>query len=319
MTEILSGKESHLTRRKTSDKRDRSEEESSQIRTRKVQFTGGVFAFPAPEADAGKPEKGGKQLDVIVPVEFPQCGGDADSGEILVNGERVVYGQTAPNRHIGYLPDVPEFYPFMTAPEYLRFCGEISGLPRAETERRARELLEMVGLGQEKHRIRGFSRGMKQRLGIAQALLNRPRLLICDEPTSALDPVGRKEILDILLAVREQTTVLFSTHILADVERICTDVAFLEDGVLALQGKLAEVKNRFRTDAYLLEPETPADMAALRMAFPQLAATDAGQLLLPAEATSDALRFIADHGIRLTKLEKQEPSLERLFMEVTNR
>ena len=241
-----------------------------------------------------------------------------DAGEITVASEPVRFGQTPTNRHIGYLPDVPEFYPFMTAPEYLRFCGEISGLPRAETDRRARELLEMVGLGQEKHRIRGFSRGMKQRLGIAQALLNRPRLLICDEPTSALDPVGRKEILDILLAVREQTTVLFSTHILADVERICTDVAFLEDGVLALQGKLAEVKNRFRTDAYLLEPETPANMAALRTAFPQLAATDAGQLILPAEAASDALRFIADHGIRLTKLEKQEPSLERLFMEVTN-
>ncbi|MBQ3484870.1 MAG: ABC transporter ATP-binding protein [Clostridia bacterium] len=242
-----------------------------------------------------------------------------DAGEITVAGEPVRFGQTPTNRHIGYLPDVPEFYPFMTAPEYLRFCGEISGLPRAETERRAHELLEMVGLGQETHRIRGFSRGMKQRLGIAQELLNRPRLLICDEPTSALDPVGRKEILDILLAVREQTTVLFSTHILADVERICTDVAFLEDGVLALQGKLAEVKNRFRTDAYLLEPETPADMAALRMAFPQLAATDAGQLILPAEAAGDVLRFIADHGIRLTKLEKQEPSLERLFMEVTNR
>ena len=241
------------------------------------------------------------------------------AGEITVAGEPVRFGQTPTNRYIGYLPDVPEFYPFMTAPEYLRFCGEISGLPRAETDRRARELLEMVGLGQETHRIRGFSRGMKQRLGIAQALLNRPRLLICDEPTSALDPVGRKEILDILLAVREQTTVLFSTHILADVERICTDVAFLEDGVLALQGKLAEVKNRFRTDAYLLEPETPADMAALRTAFPQLAATDAGQLILPAEAAGDALRFIADHGIRLTKLEKQEPSLERLFMEVTNR
>ena len=242
-----------------------------------------------------------------------------DAGEITVAGEPVRFGQTPTNRHIGYLPDVPEFYPFMTAPEYLRFCGEISGLSRAETDRRAHELLEMVGLGQEKHRIRGFSRGMKQRLGIAQELLNRPRLLICDEPTSALDPVGRKEILDILLAVREQTTVLFSTHILADVERICTDVAFLEDGVLALQGKLAEVKNRFRTDAYLLEPETPADMAALRMAFPQLAATDAGQLILPAEAAGDVLRFIADHGIRLTKLEKQEPSLERLFMEVTNR
>ena len=87
-----------------------------------------------------------------------------------------------------------------------------------------------------KHRIKGFSRGMKQRLGIAQALLGRPKLLICDEPTSALDPVGRKEILDILMAVKEETTVIFSTHILSDVERICTDVAFLNDGQIIMQG-----------------------------------------------------------------------------------
>ena len=145
-----------------------------------------------------------------------------DAGEITVNGERVVYGQTDTNRFVGYLPDVPEFYPFMTAREYLLFCGEVTGMKRAEREERAEELLSLVGLGEEKHRIKGFSRGMKQRLGIAQALLNRPLLLICDEPTSALDPVGRKEILDILLAVKEQTTVLFSTHILSDVERICT-------------------------------------------------------------------------------------------------
>ena len=136
----------------------------------------------------------------------------ADAGQIVVNGEKVVYGQTDTNRHIGYLPDVPEFYGFMNPMEYLRFCGEITGLKQPQLDERCRELLELVGLGGEKHRIKGFSRGMKQRLGIAQALLNRPKLLICDEPTSALDPVGRKEILDILLAVREQTTVLFSTH-----------------------------------------------------------------------------------------------------------
>lgn len=93
-------------------------------------------------------------------------------------------------------------------------------------------LLQFVGLADEKRRIRGFSRGMKQRLGIAQALLNRPKLLICDEPTSALDPVGRKEILDILLAVKQETTVIFSNHILSNVERICDEIAFLNDGKL---------------------------------------------------------------------------------------
>ena len=113
--------------------------------------------------------------------------------------------------------------------------------------------MELVGLGNETRHIKGFSRGMKQRLGIAQALLNRPKLLICDEPTSALDPVGRKEILDILLAIREQTTVLFSTHILSDVERICTDVAFLNNGVVGVQGKLSDIKTRYRSEEYQLE------------------------------------------------------------------
>ena len=126
----------------------------------------------------------------------------ADTGEILVNGEKAAYGQTTTNQYIGYLPDVPEFYPFMTAREYLGFCGEITGMTKKEYGERSEELLELVGLAGEKHRIKGYSRGMKQRLGIAQALLNRPKLLICDEPTSALDPVGRKEILDLLLSVR---------------------------------------------------------------------------------------------------------------------
>ena len=88
----------------------------------------------------------------------------------------------------------------------------------------------------KKRKISKFSRGMKQRLGIAQALLNEPKLLICDEPTSALDPIGRKEILDILLKVKERTTVIFSTHILSDVERICDEIAILRDGKITLNG-----------------------------------------------------------------------------------
>ena len=117
---------------------------------------------------------------------------------------------------------VIDFFAGKSEPEiqkYLHFCGEITGMKRTENEERCKELLELVGLGNETHHIKGFSRGMKQRLGIAQALLNRPKLLICDEPTSALDPVGRKEILDILLAIREQTTVLVSSSLSMDVRR----------------------------------------------------------------------------------------------------
>ena len=245
----------------------------------------------------------------------------ADSGEILVNGERVVYGQTATNRHIGYLPDVPEFYGFMTAPEYLDFCGEISGMSKTETTIRRDELLTLVGLKDEKHRVGGFSRGMKQRLGIAQALLNRPKLLICDEPTSALDPVGRKEILDILLLVREQTTVLFSTHILSDVERVCTDVALLNNGVVEIQGSMSEIKTRFRTDGYMLETANEAARDAIRRAFPTVKAAEGNVLTLTEQDTPvfDVLRFVADQHISLLKWERSEPTLESLFMEVTKK
>ena len=245
----------------------------------------------------------------------------ADTGEIIVNGEKVVYGQTTTNRYIGYLPDVPEFYPFMTAAEYLHFCGEIIGMKRTENEERCKELLELVGLVNETHHIKGFSRGMKQRLGIAQALLNRPKLLICDEPTSALDPVGRKEILDILLAIREQTTVLFSTHILSDVERICTDVAFLNNGVVGVQGKLSDIKTRYRSEEYQLETENDTDMLILQQTFPNMQHIGRNHLAFCEGdyTVFDILSFIADRHIALLKLERAEPTLESLFMEVVEK
>lgn len=245
----------------------------------------------------------------------------ADAGEIYVNGEKVAYGQTPTNRYVGYLPDVPEFYPFMTAPEYLRFCGEISGLNRSESEARSGELLELVGLSGETHRIKGFSRGMKQRLGIAQALLNRPKLLICDEPTSALDPVGRKEILDILTAVREQTTVLFSTHILSDVERICTDVALLDNGTVSIQGKLSDIKTKFRREEYRIETEKPADLLPLLERFPDMQKIGEQQLSFceSEQGFFEVLSFVAERRIPLLKVERAEPTLESLFMEVTRK
>jgi len=241
-----------------------------------------------------------------------------DSGEIRVNGESVVYGQTATNRYIGYLPDVPEFYSFMSAKEYLRFCGEITGMKRTELEARCDELLALVGLNGETHRVKGFSRGMKQRLGIAQALLNRPKLLICDEPTSALDPVGRKEILDILLAVREQTTVLFSTHILSDVERICTDVALLNNGAVDIQGKLADIKTKYRSEEYSIETANADAALVIKQSFPDTRLLGNTTLVFREDTHTvfDLMRFAADRRIALMKLERIEPSLETLFMEV---
>lgn len=242
-----------------------------------------------------------------------------DGGQIRVMGEKVHFGQTRTNRHIGYLPDVPEFYPYMTALEYLRFYGEISGMDRADLAKRTKELLGLVGLGQERRYIKGFSRGMKQRLGIAQALLDRPKLLICDEPTSALDPVGRKEILDILLAAREQTTILFSTHILSDVERICTEAAFLTGGRIAMQGTIAELRSMRPSDGYTVETERKEDAGTLIRAFGELKATEENTLTFHGgqERFFALMQYVAQNKIPIQRIERIEPTLETLFLEVT--
>ena len=240
-----------------------------------------------------------------------------DNGKVYVNGEEVSYGYTHTNKYIGFLPDVPEFYSFMTAEEFLKFCAEITEIKKEEINNRIKEVLTLVGLENEKHKIKGFSRGMKQRLGIAQALLNKPKLLICDEPTSALDPIGRKEILDILKSVSSETTVLFSTHILSDVERICTDVAIINDGVIEICGKLNEIKNINPKEEIVLEVENVNDQKLLLEEFSFIANKDNKLVFLANDNTLyDVLDFISKNKISLTKLEKLEPTLESLFMEV---
>ena len=241
-----------------------------------------------------------------------------DGGDITVCGERVTYGGARTNRFIGYLPDVPEFYGYMTAKEYLSLCGRIAGMKRVDIRERSDELLRLVGLEGEKHRIRGYSRGMKQRLGIAQALINRPKLLICDEPTSALDPVGRKEILDILKDAGRQTSVFFSTHILADVERICDRVAFLEGGKIALCGDIEDIRKKRSDTAVEVLPENPADLARLAERFPA-GEVSGGCFILKNASRQNAeelFGFLLENHISLIRFERKEPSLENMFMEV---
>lgn len=248
-----------------------------------------------------------------------------DDGEIFVCDHRICYGQTKTNQYIGYLPDVPEFYNYMTSIQYLRLCGEIIGISRTDIDSRGNELLSLVGLSGITKQINGFSRGMKQRLGIAQALLTNPKLLICDEPTSALDPVGRKEILDILRKISSTTTVLFSTHILSDVERICDHVAFLNEGKIAVSGTLAEIKALHGHDSLLLE--FPNDTEIQR--FKEQDAIK--PLLLNSEENNREIvlhsrnmervqktlyALFAETGISPIKMEIMEPSLESLFLEV---
>ena len=241
-----------------------------------------------------------------------------DSGEITICGDKVTYGQNLTNKHIGYLPDVPEFYSYMTAREYLRLCGEVTGMRSSDIKKRSDELLELVGLANEKHRIKGYSRGMKQRLGIAQALINKPKLLICDEPTSALDPVGRKEILDILSAAKDQTSVLFSTHILSDVEKISDRIAFLEGGKIIISGTIDEIKHMRSEPDIELSLENADDTPKLAKAFPS-AEIHEGKLVFKnasAEQAEKILSFVASKHIPIVRFERHEANLEDMFMEV---
>jgi len=215
----------------------------------------------------------------------------ADSGEIDVCGERVSFGATKTNRLIGYLPDVPEFYGYMRPKEYLGLCGEIVGLKANEIKKRTSELLDLVGLADANKKISGFSRGMKQRLGVAQALLGEPKLLICDEPTSALDPIGRKDILDILKHIKGRATVIFSTHILSDVERICDRVAVLHQGKIAVESALGDLRYNRKSKIITLEFEDEVD-------------------------SDEVLRALGEGRLKPVRYETSEASIEDLFLEV---
>jgi len=194
---------------------------------------GSVFGFLGPNG-AGKTTT----LRILAGLARPT------SGEARVLGHDVAGAGGDVRAVVGFLPDVPAFYKWMTAPQYLRFAGNLFGLRGEALEARVAALLDLAGLTGVGTHIGGFSRGMKQRLGVAQALVNAPRLLLLDEPTSALDPIGRREVLDMIAALRGRTTVFFSTHILADVERVCDTVAIIDNGRVVAHAPIDELRRR---------------------------------------------------------------------------
>ncbi|MFH1730533.1 MAG: ABC transporter ATP-binding protein [Planctomycetota bacterium] len=152
-------------------------------------------------------------------------------------------GDTAAKARIGFLPEESYLYRFLNAEETLDFYGRIFGLPRAVRRRRIDELIDMVGLGHARKRsLRGYSKGMSRRIGLAQALINDPELIFMDEPTSGLDPIGRQEVKQLILRLKDQgKTVMLCTHLLPDVQDVCDRVAILHNGVLCEQGSLDEL------------------------------------------------------------------------------
>jgi len=276
---------------------------------------GSVFGFLGPNG-AGKTTT----IRILAGLARPT------SGRATVAGLDVAADRAQVARRIGHLPEEPAFYTWMTPPEFLDHVGRIFRLPSAERSARARELLELVGLAEaRKRRIGGFSRGMRQRLGLAQALMNRPDVLFLDEPVSALDPTGRKEVLELIERLRERCTIFMSTHILADVERVCDTVGIIARGRMVAIARQAELLARYAVPAFELACE-PAEAARLAEWARALEAEPWVQSVTPhngavrvvardvAAAKARLLPAAVAAGLPLTRYEMVRPSLEDVFL-----
>lgn len=274
---------------------------------------GSIFGFLGPNG-AGKTT----MLRLITGLAAPTA------GSIHVLGQPIATAGNAVRSQIGFLPDVPAFYNWMTAEETLRFAGRLYGMNGAPLDDRVETLLGMAGLGKVGTKIGGYSRGMRQRLGVAQALINAPRLLLLDEPTSALDPMGRKDVLDFIASLRGRTTVFFSTHILGDVERVCDTVAILDRGKVVAQAPLDVLKDRFGQQKIVVEVTEGADALAAAIAVYDWAKSVKVDSQGVIEVTVNDLRaaqygipaIVTSQGTGLTRLDAGEMALEEVFVEL---
>ncbi|HEX7472131.1 MAG TPA: ABC transporter ATP-binding protein [Candidatus Limnocylindrales bacterium] len=250
----------------------------------------------------------------------------ATGGTATVAGISVGSDGDALHRRIGYLDQDPRFYGWMSGRELLRFVGRLHGLAGTELRSRVDEMLGLVGLTDAAGRsIGGYSGGMRQRLGIGQALLARPAVLFLDEPVSSVDPEGRRDILEIVDGLRGTTTVFLSTHILADVERVCDRVAILDFGRLVIEAPIDELLERYAQPIYTIEPE-PGQAGALdRIAEalqgrPWLREVRREHSLLrvivsdAAVAGPALLPLLTATGVALVRFERARPSLEEVFL-----
>jgi ABC-2 type transport system ATP-binding protein len=228
------------------------------------------------------------------------------------------------HRNIGYLPESPYFYDYLTAEEFLGFYGRLGGVSPADLQERLPALLERVGLMEARCRpLRKFSKGMLQRIGLAQALIHDPELVILDEPMSGLDPVGRKDVRDIILSLRDQgKTVFFSTHIISDVEMVCDRVGILAKGTMLAVGRIEDLVSRQSTQSVevvcegVLANSIPVIKdAAVRV----LQRGSRCWMSLPGQQKlEDVLAAIRQAGGRLVSVIPHKGTLEELFLEQTN-
>jgi ABC-2 type transport system ATP-binding protein len=250
----------------------------------------------------------------------------ADAGQAWIDGLEVAADRRRVVRRIGYLPQDPAFYPWMTAREFIDHVGRVFGLPAKERRARTDDVLHLVGLAETAdRRTGGFSGGMDQRLGIAQALVNHPPVLLLDEPVSGLDPVGRRELLDLIDRLRGQCTVFMSTHILADVERVCDTVAIIDRGRLLAIAPQQELLGRYAVPALEVEvgsgfAEQLAAWTETLMSHPWVASVSLDRATARVvvndleTARRELLASVVAAGMVLDRYEVVRPSLEDVFL-----
>jgi ABC-2 type transport system ATP-binding protein len=240
-------------------------------------------------------------------------------------------GTPSARRGVGYLPEDHRLPEYHTASTLLDCYGGLQGLPQAWRRQRADELIETVGLGHARRlKVRSYSKGMKQRLGLAQALLHRPDVLFLDEPTDGVDPVGRKQIRDLLLAERDRgVTIFINSHLLGEVEQLCDRVAILRKGELVRSGRVADLTDRKQTWLVGFDRPLPSDMPWTMARVELLGTATVSDQAGPAERDGLARvhleddvaldRFLADaaaHGLAIRHLQRERRTLEDLYLEL---
>jgi len=280
---------------------------------------GTVFGFLGPNG-------AGKTTTIRVLTGLAQ----ATEGRAWVMGAEITDDGHEVARRIGYMPEEPAFYPWMTPREFLDHVGRVFGLSTSERATRIKELLELVGLAEVgKRRIGGFSRGMRQRLGLAQALVNRPEVLFLDEAVSGLDPVGRKDVLELIERLGGQCTVFMSTHILADVERVCDTIGIIARGQLVTQSPREELLAQYAIPAFEVETDSGFEAAlngwaeGLRQkSWVQSVSISGlkGRVIVHEIETAkrDLLPSAVQAGLVLTRYEKLRPSLEDVYLRLVD-
>lgn len=237
------------------------------------------------------------------------------------SGEMKMQGVSDIRKAIGFLPQYPQYYSWLTALEYIEMVASLSGMDKRSIKKDSQKMLEFVGLGEAMNKKTvTFSGGMKQRLGIAQALVHKPKLLLLDEPVSALDPSGRREVMNLLKEIQQQTTILYSTHILNDAEEMTDQLLFLRNGQLVEQGSLEEVKAKFeqlRFKVAFAKTEGAlhfASQSELQATVEQNTVFVEIQNGVP--SMQQLLNRLAIVPYEVVKVERETASLEEIFMKV---